>query len=178
MLNTLRKLNEGQEKRPSINEGYEVPDHLMDKKTYDVDVENQGSSEGEQSPQQNQESNIVVINDVDVKLASPDSMDMKLTDEQKTAISGIIDNFRQQVSQTANLEPGFTMTPSQIRLDGEISDFDLHFTFVAGEQTGLYFTSDMTEVTPEFVSILNGFSRFDKMFRDAMEPLITQRQNN
>jgi hypothetical protein len=105
-------------------------------------------------------------------------MDMKLTDEQKTAISGIIDNFRQQVSQTANLEPGFTMTPSQIRLDGEISDFDLHFTFVAGEQTGLYFTSDMTEVTPEFVSILNGFSRFDKMFRDAMEPLITQRQNN
>lgn len=173
MLNTLRKLNEEEAKRKSLTEGYDLPDDMP---------ANDNSGGDEQTPEStasdNVRDNITVINDVDVKLQSGDQADMQLSDEQKTTISGIIDTFRQQVSQVASLDPGFSLTPNQIRFDGEISDFELRFTFVVGEDSGLYINSDMTQVTPELIFLITKMAQYDKMYRDAMEPLITQRENN
>lgn len=190
MLNTLRKLNEEQASKNALTEQFYPDDTDGDREVSGYEIGPFGTPErtrqnkGDFTPSDGTTSSeapkddVTVINDVEVKLQSNDQADMKLSEEQKTAISGIIDTFKQQVSQTANLDPGFSINPSQIRFDGEISEMDLRFTYVAGQDTGLYVNSEMSGVTPEFIEILTKMARFDQMYRDAMDPLITQRQNN
>ena len=156
MLNTLRKLNENIKSTQTIREQQEVNPEVT----------------------QNMKNDLVVINDVEVKMSSSDNMDMKLTDEQKTSISNIIDAFRQQVSELVDFEPGMTVGMDQVRLDGEISDFDFRFTLVAGKDAGLYVVCEMTEVTPELIDILTKFNKFYQSYTDAMNNLIVQRKNN
>lgn len=122
--------------------------------------------------------NVDNINDVDVKLISSDKSDMNLTDEQKNNISGLIDSFREQVSQIANLEPGLTINMNQIRLDGTISDIDLSFVLISGEDSGLFINADMLKIEDEVVSMIDKLSKFQLVFEDTMAPIIRQRNSN
>lgn len=129
-------------------------------------------------PQENDNNDVDVINDVDVKLISSDQGDMVLTDEQKTAISGVIDSFREQVSQTAELDPGFTFSPNDIRLDGVISELDLNFTYITGQNAGLYVNAEMLNVTQETMDILTKMLTYNKQITDSLELMLRQRRNN
>jgi hypothetical protein len=155
MLNTLRSFNESRKTFKTLNE--QVDD---------------------QEPQQQQQSDITVINDVDVKFLSTDSADLKVQDEQKNMISTIIDSFREQVSQIGNLEPGFTMSDGQIRLDGNIPNEDINFVFISGEKSGIYVNANMLKLEENTVLLLDKLFKFELTFNDAMNPLIRQRENN
>ena len=103
MLNTLRKLNESSfQKKPLVEQVGTTAPSQEQRNTNDV------SDFTNENPKAEMKINndITVINNVDVKLLSTDKMDMTLTDEQKTAVSGIIDNFKSQVSQIVTFEPG------------------------------------------------------------------------
>ena len=165
MLNTLRKLNESKQ-TGNIKE-----------QSQEQRISNDTSS----FPQNNgepMENDLMVINDVEVKLMSNDNLDMKLMDDQKNSISGIIDNFRQQVSQIVEFEPGITISPSQIRLDGTLTDDDVSFVFIAGDEGGLYINADMLKIDGDVMVILDKLAKFEPTFKTAMEPLISQRNNN
>lgn len=154
MLNKLRSLNESK-KSFRINEQFET-----------------------QSSEEPQNDDVTVINDVDVKLLSTDQMDMKLNDEQKNMLSSLIDSFREQVSQISELEPGLTLSERQIRLDGSIPDEDINFVLIAGEEAGLYINADMLKLEQETINVLTKLFRFEQPFKDAVEPILRQRQNN
>ena len=154
MLNTLRKLNESISTSKILRE------------------------QEEPTQSSNLQNDILVINDVEVKLMSSDTIDMKLMDDQKNSISNIIDGFRQQVSQIVEFEPGITISPNQIRMDGVLTDEDVSFVFIAGEEGGLYLNADMLKVEQDVMTILDKLSKFEPTFKSAMEPLITQRNNN
>jgi hypothetical protein len=153
MLNTLRRLNESTKSSGILKE---------------QESENMTPTED----------NVDNINDVDVKLISSDKSDMKLTDDQKNSISGLIDSFREQVSQIANLEPGLTFNMNQIRLDGNISDVDLSFVLIAGDDSGLFINTDMLKVEDEVLSTIDKLSKFQLIFEDTMNPIIRQRNSN
>jgi hypothetical protein len=121
---------------------------------------------------------ITVINDVDIKMLSTDDMDMELLDDQKNTISTMIDSFREQVSQIANLEPGFTLSQTQIRLDGVLPDEDINFVLIAGEESGLYINADMLKIDEQTLIILQKLQKFEMAFKDGFDPIIRQRQNN
>ncbi len=161
MLNTLRKLNESKSSNNVIKEQQEVP---------------QQQSEPEQV--QNQKSDFIIINDVEVKMLSTDNMDMQLKDDQKETISNLIDNFRQQVSQIVDFDPGMTINQKQIRLDGTLSNEDISFVFIAGEESGVYINADMLKLETETGNALEKLSKFEETFKTSVEPLITQRNNN
>jgi hypothetical protein len=165
MLNTLRKLNE------SRSTSYNL---IKENDEFNQQPEPQDT----EAPQEDMRDEVTVVNDVDVKLMSGDDMDLKLMDDQKNAISGIIDNFRQQVSQIVDFEPGFTLTPTQIRLDGVLTDQDIKFVLIAGEESGVYINADMLKLENEVGMMLEKLAKFDDTFKSAMEPLITQRDNN
>jgi hypothetical protein len=131
-----------------------------------------------QQPEQSMKDDVMVINDVDIKMSSPDSADMKLMDDQKNEISGLIDNFRQQVSQIVTFEPGFTITPDQIRLDGALTDDDVKFVFIAGKESGVYINAEMLKLEQNTANTLEKLAKFNETFKTTMEPLITQRNNN
>lgn len=121
---------------------------------------------------------ISVINDVDVKFISSDTSDLKMGEDDKQTISQVIDNFKQQVSQIVEFDPGFTIKPNEIRLDGNIKDEEIIFTLVAGENDGLYINTNMSEVNDEFVDVLTKLKNFQKVFKSSLEPLIDKLQNN
>ena len=121
---------------------------------------------------------ITVINNVDVKLLSTDKMDMTLTDEQKTAISGIIDNFKSQVSQIVTFEPGMTINEEQVRLDGTIDDLDIKFVIIAGKEAGVYLNAEMLKLDDTVLQVIDRLNKFELGFKQAFEPFITNRQNN
>jgi methylthioribose-1-phosphate isomerase len=165
MLNTLRKLNES--RSTSYNLIKENDEFTQQPEPQDTE-----------NPQEDMMDDITVVNDVDVKLMSGEDMDLKLMDDQKSAISNIIDNFRQQVSQIVDLEPGFTVTPTQIRLDGVLTDQDIKFVLIAGDESGVYIIADMLKLENEVGMMLEKLAKFDDTFKSAMEPIITQRDNN
>lgn len=161
MLNTLRKLNENKQSNSVIVEQQEeIPQQVSPEQT------------------QKQESDFVIINDVEVKMLSTDEMDMELKQDQKETISNLIDNFRQQVSQIVDFDPGITINQNQIRLDGTLTDEDISFVFIAGEESGVYINADMLKLNTEVGTALEKLAKFEETFKSAIEPLITQRNNN
>jgi uncharacterized protein YfaS (alpha-2-macroglobulin family) len=165
MLNTIRNLNESRHiNKSQINENEEVTNTNADEVNTDVDKE--------------QYDNIEVVNDVEIKLVSTDKEDIELKPEEKNGITQIIDSFRQQVSQIAELDPGFTISEKQVRMDGSITDLEINFVLIAGEEAGLYINSDMLMIENETIQMLEKISKFYPTFVTAMEPLIRDRMSS
>jgi len=158
MLKTLRTLNES-------------------KSSFKV-LKEEETPLGGMGDKENVKDDVIVINNVEVNMSSGDSEDMKLEENQKTAISTLIDSFRSQVSQIVDFEPGMTINENQIRLDGTLTDNDISFVIIAGEEGGLYINADMLKIEQAEIDVLNKLVKFEKTYKDAMEPLITQRQTN
>ena len=160
MLKTIRTLTESKTSNRSINETEEFESSLSD----------EASKE--------QKNDVTVINNVDVKLLSTDQTDMELNDNQKTTISTLIDNFKQQVSQIAEFDPGITMNQDQIRMDGSLPDEDINFVFIAGVDSGVYINADMLKLEQNVATALEKLAKFNETFKTSLEPLINQRDNN
>ena len=91
---------------------------------------------------------------------------------------GLIDSFREQVSQIAELKPGFTFNETQIRLDGSITDLDINFVFIVGDEGGLYLNADMLLIDNDVMTTITKLSKFELTFRDTIEPLLRERKTN
>jgi hypothetical protein len=163
MLNTLRKIN-GLITENEI--GAEQP-----QQTGQMATQNDVSTK-------EQESDFVVINDVEVKMLSTDKSDMKLAEDQKTSISNLIDNFKQQVNQIVNFDPGMSINETQIRLDGSLPDQDINFVHIAGQDAGVYINAEMLKLETEVGNLLEKLVKFQATFETSMNPLIQSRNNN
>jgi hypothetical protein len=128
--------------------------------------------------EENVKNDIIVINDVEVKLNSSDEADLTLQDTEKTSISQLIDNFKQQVSQIADFNPGITMTRDQIRFDGTLTNEDISFVFIAGKESGVYINADMLKLEQEVANELEKLAKFQETFETTMNPLIQERKTN
>jgi hypothetical protein len=160
MLKTIRTITESKTSTRTLNEVAEFQSPAVDR------------------ADQNLKNDITIVNDVEVKLNSPDKADMTLQDSQKEAISQLIDNFKQQVSQIADFNPGISITPDQIRFDGSLTDQDVSFVFIAGKDVGVYINADMLKLEQEIANELEKLAKFQETFETAMEPLIQERNNN
>lgn len=155
MLKTLRKLNESKITSMNILKEDENP-----------------------LPTENLDDDVTVINDVDVKLLFSDPNDKKLSDDQKQVLSTVIDNFRQQVEQLVEFDPGFTIQPNQIRLDGKLTQEDVNFVFIVGQDSGVYVNAEMLKLEQNIATILEKLAKFSEVFKSSLDDLITQRENN
>lgn len=160
MLKTIRTLTESKSSIRTINEviGFETPQ-----------VDN---------AEENVKNNIIVINDVEVKLNSSDESDLTLQDSDKSSISQLIDNFKQQVSQIADFNPGITMTRDQIRFDGSLTNQDISFVFIAGKESGVYINADMLKLEQDVANELEKLAKFQETYETTMNPLIQERKTN
>ena len=162
MLNTMRHLSESSLNKKRLIESEE---------SETIEPVNNDAT-------QEQYDDIVVVNDVDVKLLSTDKLDIELKDEEKSNISQLIDSFRQEVYQIPNLSPGFTINENQIRLDGSIDENEINFVFVAGQNSGLYINSDMLKIDIETLQMLEKLMKFERTFMTTIEPLVRTRTDN
>jgi hypothetical protein len=167
MLNTLRSISSSQNK---LNEQYLNYSSLKDNELHrEKESENDVTNNG---------SDVDVINDVDVRLISDDNIDLQLSDEQRTEVSNLVDGFRSQVSQTANLEPGFTFTPKSIRMDGYIEEFDFKFHYIVGDGLGFYISGNMVRFENEALTLLEKLITFYEQVSSSLDNMLRERQTN
>jgi len=160
MLKTIRTITESKASNRTLNEavGFQSPE--VDKS------------------EENLKNDVMVVNDVEIKMNSSDEADLTLQDSEKTAISQLIDNFKQQVSQIADFTPGITIAPDQIRLDGTLTDQDISFVFIAGKESGAHINADMLKLEQDVANELEKLAKFQETFETAMNPLIQERKTN
>ncbi len=151
MLNTLRRLNE------SVDS--EVTNFI-----------------NEQEEEKELKDTITVVDGVEVRIIASTDEDLELKGESKSAISQVIENFKTQVSDLGDLRPGFTIQKDQIRLDGVLPDVDLSFVIVAGSEKGVYLNTSMLKLTYDLIGSIEKLIKFEDVFSDGMNDLITQRR--
>lgn len=180
MLNVIRNMNNKSTGKNLTERRHDYSEANAMIYGRDQDYAGNEGLEHESNEQQplNDESGVDVVNDVDVKMNSSDPRDKTLTDEQKTMLSGIIDSFREQVSQTAELNPGFTFNMDEIRLDGVIPELDLKFTYISGQNAGLYINAEMLNITDQTMQTFTKLFAFNKQITDSLELMLRQRKNN
>jgi hypothetical protein len=160
MLKTIRTITESKASNRTLNEAVRFQSPEVDKSD------------------ENLKNDIMVVNDVEIKMNSSDEADLTLQDSEKTAISQLIDNFKQQVSQITDFTPGITIAPDQIRLDGSLTDQDISFVFIAGKESGAYINADMLKLEQDVANELEKLAKFQETFETAMNPLIQERKTN
>lgn len=149
MLNTLRNLTESTQQKGTISEQEEKKE-LKD--------------------------NVTVVAGVEVRTISSTDEDLKIDDQQKKTISDVISNFGTQVSDLGDLRPGITIQSNQIRLDGVLPDVSLDFVIIAGENKGTYLNTAMLKVDYDLLESIQKLLKFEDVFADAMNDLISQRR--
>jgi len=174
MLNLIRNI-----KTTSVSKQLTERRHYYNEEDSQVNTNDKTYDEFEnQDTQDHDQNGVEVINDVDIKLISSDERDMTLTDEQKTMISGLIDTFREQVSQTAILDPGFTFNIDEIRLDGNMPEEDIKFTYITGKNNGFFINAEMLNINQNTIDLFIKMVNYNKQISDSMELILRQRQNN
>ena len=149
MLNTLRNLTESTLEKGTISEQEEKKE-LKD--------------------------NVIVVNGVEVRLISSTDEDLDVNEVQKKTIWDVISNFGTQVSDLGDLRPGVTIQSNQVRLDGNLPDVGLDFVIIAGENKGTYLNTAMLKVNYDLLESIQKLLKFEDVFADAMNDLISQRR--
>lgn len=121
--------------------------------------------------------NLVLNDNVEVKIHSTDQQDLSLSDEEKNSLNQLIQNFKSQVSELANFEEGFNIYVDNVRLDGSIEE-DLGFVLIAGNNRGLYLNANMLQVEQDTVEIITKLEKFQHTFEDVVTEIMNNRKNN
>ncbi len=147
MLNTMRNLNENVKSKNILKE--------EDEKLF----------------------NLVLNDNVEVKIHSTDQEDLSISDEEKASLNQLIQNFKSQVSELANFEEGFNIYVDSVRLDGTIEN-DLSFVLIAGNERGLYVNANMLKIETETVETISKLEKFQHTFEDVVIEIMNNRKNN
>ena len=121
--------------------------------------------------------NLVLNDNVEIKVHSNDQEDLNISDEEKNSLNQLIQNFKTQVSELATFEEGFNIYTNSVRLDGSIGE-DLGFVFIAGEDRGIYINSDMLMLNDEISATIEKLNKFQHTFEDVVNEMMNNRKNN
>lgn len=121
--------------------------------------------------------NLVLNDNVEIKVHSNDQEDLNISDEEKNSLNQLVQNFKTQVSEIATFEEGFNIYTNSVRLDGSISE-DLGFVFIAGEDRGVYINSDMLMLNDEISATIEKLNKFQHTFEDVVNEMLNSRKNN
>ena len=121
--------------------------------------------------------NLVLNDNVEVKIHSTDQEDLSLSEEEKGSLNQLIQNFKSQVSELASFEEGFNVYVDSVRLDGTIEN-DLSFVLIAGNERGLYLNANMLKIEAETADIINKLEKFQHTFEDVVIEIMNNRKNN
>lgn len=133
----------------------------------------------ESIPQTTEKSDYIVLDDgVEVNVHTADKDDLKFTDEEKNSLNTLIQNFKTNVSNLVKITT-IHIYEDSARMEGEIIDYDLTFTFITGDQKGLYIKGEeLLKVTQEFLDVLDKLNKFSDTFNTTLNNLISDRLNN
>jgi hypothetical protein len=152
MLNTMRKFN-----NPTSNRNLREQAELGTNPTPTNPHPQQGGGD--------EKKDFTIVNGVEVRFNSTDTQDLQLKDDEKTKLSALIDAFRNEVSEIAELGQ-MMVYPDSVKLEGVIGNFNINFTLSAGDDNGVYVSNaSLLKLSDEVMEIFNKLKRFEMKFR-------------
>jgi hypothetical protein len=165
MLNTMRKFN-----NPTSNRSLREQAELGTNPTPTNPQPQQGGGD--------EKKDFTIVNGVEVRFNSTDTQDLQMKDDEKTKVSALIDAFRNEVSEIAELGQ-MMVYPDSVKLEGVIGNFNINFTLSAGDDNGVYVSNaSLLKLSDEVMEIFNKLKRFEMKFTDEMNNLILTRRQN
>jgi hypothetical protein len=165
MLNTMRKFN-----NPTSNRNLREQAELGTNPTPTNPQPQQGGGD--------EKKDFTIVNGVEVRFNSTDTQDLQMKDDEKTKVSALIDAFRNEVSEIAELGQ-MMVYPDSVKLEGVIGNFNINFTLSAGDDNGVYVSNtSLLKLSDEVMEIFNKLKRFEMKFTDEMNNLILTRRQN
>jgi hypothetical protein len=122
-------------------------------------------------------SDLNVINNVEVKIHSDDQQDLTLKDEEKGKISQLIDDFRQEVSETVDFG-SFDIYDNSGKLNGKLGNNGVDFVLSGGDDQGIYITASMLKIDDDTLGTINKLRVFENKFMAIVNDLIINRKEN
>ena len=123
-------------------------------------------------------SDINVINGVDIKINSSDSMDIELKDDEKNKISQMIDEFRTNVSPTADFEK-LDIYENGAKLNGKIENYNLDFILSTGDDQGVYISNaSLLKIDEGSLELINKLKNFEPNFESVLDQILINRKEN
>ena len=127
---------------------------------------------------QEEKNDFTIVNNVEVSINSTDQQDIVLKDEEKTKLSQLIDGFRSEVSELADLGKLIIYNDSA-KLDGQIKDKNINFTLSAGDDNGVFLAgSSMLKLDDDVMEMLNKLKTFGDKFTTTLNEIILTRKQN
>jgi hypothetical protein len=169
-IQAMEEVNKGQQliKEQETNDIETVPEIRNDYPAAEKSVVSTEKSKRESE-------DVAVINDVDIEIHSEDPEDLALTDEEKKKVSQLIDDFRTEISEVAELD-ALHIYPNSAVLNGLIPDIGLNFTFSTGDDTGLYIGShSLLKIEDESLNVINKLKAFQVKFSNTINDLLLNR---
>lgn len=179
MLNKIRQIQKTTKSKYGIIKEQVDSENGDDFQSLGRSVKNYMDSNNQPKPAQSQPSqednDYIIINDVEVVIHSEDPEDLELNDEEKGKISQLIDDFRAEVSETAEFG-SLNVYESNSKLDGKLSDIGLQFTLSTGDDTGLYINGQMLKVDQNILLVLGKLITYQLKFSSTINDLLVRRR--
>lgn len=164
MLNTMRSFN----KVPSYGN---LKEEIQPQQPVPAD-------NNTQQPAGEEKKDFTIVNNVEVRFNSTDQQDLQLKDDEKTKISGLIDAFRNEVSELTEFGK-LNVYPDSVKLEGRVGNLNLDFMLSAGDDNGVYLSNtSLLKLSNEIMDMLNKLKKFEMKFTDEMNNLILSRRQN
>ena len=125
--------------------------------------------------QSGENEDVTVINNVEVKINSEDPEDLQLSDEEKGKISQLIDDFRTEVSETAEFSK-LDIYSDSAKLTGNIIGMNLNFSFSTGDDTGLYISNpSLLKIDNDSLTMITKLKTFETKYANTINDLLMNR---
>jgi len=104
--------------------------------------------------------------------------DEDLDEDEKTKISQLIDDFREEVSEIAEFGK-LQIYADNAKLDGNVGEENIGFMLSAGDDSGLFLTnSAMVRIDQNSSEFVDKLKTYQIKFNDTMNEIIANRQQN
>jgi len=117
------------------------------------------------------------INGVKIKIDSTDDFDKKISQEESTKLSSLIDTIKQGVTDLVTFGD-IMIYENNAKWSGRVETFNIDFIYETGDETGLFLTGQLLEITPETINLINNLFKFKNLYVETLNQIISVRKTN
>lgn len=165
MLNKIRNLNN------TTKNLREQVDNNQDTIDSENPMENPPALRGD-----SEQTDVNVINNVDVQIHSNDESDLQIKDDEKGNISQLIDDFRSDVSEIVDFGK-LDIYDESAKLNGKLKGVGIQFVLSAGDDNGFYLNNtSLLKIDDTSIDLINKLKVFQQKFSSIMNDIIVARK--
>jgi len=101
--------------------------------------------------------------------------ELELTTDEKSAFQETMNEFVSEVSDLAEFNQ-LNVYPNRIEWSGKILEFNIEFTYIIGEENGIYIKGDMINTDDDFLEFIQKLKSYYEKFKSKWAKVLGNRK--